>query len=385
MKNFFKARIAPLFGIIMLVAVIGFSMAGCLFGVNDDSNGNGNGDNGGGGGGGNNNSSNPIQLIYNTWTDGIILTSSGGGQQWFKFTATEASQYVHVSFGTLTSLYVQVYDSNGSTVGSEADLWTYSRYTSRTLATGQEYKIRVRPYSSNSSGTYRIGFTNSTTLPRLPFPASTQLSAATWANGNITSSSGEEWFRFTATASTQYIHVLFGTLTSLYVQIYDSNGIAIGSEANMSNLDISRTLTIDQVYYIRVRPSSGSGTYQISFNTTSMPPLISTPIQLSVSIWTDGVILTSSSKEQWFMFTATASTQYVHVSFGTLTDLYLQVYDSNGSTVGSEADLWAYSRYTSRTLTVDQVYYIRVRPYSSGRDGTYKITFNNSATRPSGG
>ena len=33
MKNFFKARIVPLFGIIALVAVIGFSMAGCK---NDD-------------------------------------------------------------------------------------------------------------------------------------------------------------------------------------------------------------------------------------------------------------------------------------------------------------------------------------------------------------
>ena len=29
MKNFFKARIVLLFGIIALVAVIGFSMAGC--------------------------------------------------------------------------------------------------------------------------------------------------------------------------------------------------------------------------------------------------------------------------------------------------------------------------------------------------------------------
>jgi len=41
MKNFFKARIAPLFGVIALVAVIGFSMAACS-----------GGDDGGGGGGG---------------------------------------------------------------------------------------------------------------------------------------------------------------------------------------------------------------------------------------------------------------------------------------------------------------------------------------------
>jgi hypothetical protein len=115
-----------------------------------------------------------------------------------------------------------------------------------------------------------------------------------------------------------------------------------------------------------------------------MPPLIGTPIQLSVNIWTDGVFLTSSSKEQWFNLTATASIQYIHVSFGTLTDLYVQVYDSSGSTVGSEANLWSLSRNISRTLIVDQVYYIRVRPYSISSDGTYKIAFNNSTTPPSG-
>jgi hypothetical protein len=102
MKNFLK-----LLGVIALAVVIGFSMVACDFGNNDDSDGNENGNENGGNGGGNNN---PIQLVYNTWADGVILTSSGRGQQWFKFTATENSQYIHVSFGTLTDLYVQLCD-----------------------------------------------------------------------------------------------------------------------------------------------------------------------------------------------------------------------------------------------------------------------------------
>jgi len=341
----------------------------------------------GGGGGGGTNSNNPIQLVYNTWADGVIVTSSGGGEQWFKFTATEASQVIHVSLGTLTSIYVQVYDSSGSTVGSEVGLygsWGGDRI-SRTLAAGQEYKIKVRPVSSSSNGgTYKIGFTNSSTLPRLPFPVSTQLSAAAWTNGNITSS-GEEWFKFTATASTQYIHVVWGTLTSLYIQVYDSNGIAVGSDESMSNLNISRTLTTGQVYYIRT--SGGSGTYQIAFNDTSMPPVISTPTPLNAGSWTAGVILTSSSKVQWFSFIATSQQQYIHVSLGTLTSIYIQVYDSSGSTVGSEVGLygsWGGDRI-SRTLVIGQEYKIRVRPVSSSSDGTYKITFNDSTTPPAGG
>jgi len=356
-------------------------------GNNNSGNSNNGNNNSGSNNSGNSNSGNPIQLVYNTWADGVILTSSTGGQ-WFKFTATASAQYIHVSGGTLTGLYVQVYDNSGSTVGNEEylSLSVYDKSVSLTLATGQEYKIRIRPYSSGSSGTYSIGFTSSTTQPRLPFPASIQLTASTWTNGNITSSSGEQWFRFTATASTQYIHVLFGSLTGLNILVYDSGGISVGSEEGLSNLRISRTLTTGQEYYIRVRPS-GSGTYQISFNTTSMPPLNSSPIQLNVNIWADGVILTSSAGEQWFRFTATASMHYIHVSGGTLTGLYVQVYDNSGSTVGNEEylSLSVYDKSVSRTLTVDQNYYIRVRPSSSGNHGTYKIAFNNSTTQPSGG
>jgi len=52
MKNFFKVRIAPLFGIIALVAAIGFSMIGCDFFGSNNSDGSEDENNGGNGGGG---------------------------------------------------------------------------------------------------------------------------------------------------------------------------------------------------------------------------------------------------------------------------------------------------------------------------------------------
>ena len=100
------------------------------------------------------------------------------------------------------------------------------------------------------------------------------LTANTWIDGNIPSSDGEQWFRFTAIATTQWIHVIFGTLTSLNVQLYDNNLVAISS-ATLSGSwrSNSWSLTNEQVYYIRVRPgSTNSGTYQITFNTTSTAP-----------------------------------------------------------------------------------------------------------------
>ena len=326
-----------------------------------------------------------IPLTENVWTDGSIATSSD--VQWFTFTATAPTQYLHADFGTLGSVYVQVYDSGGTAVGSETNLSSYSSSsTSRTLISEQTYYIRVRPYSSSYRGTYRIAFNASTTAPPVELPTNAiPLTANQWADGSIPSSSGNQWFTFTATASTQYIYVAFGTLEQLYVQVYDNSGGAVGSETRMYGFstntdDTSRSLSSGQTYYIRVRPynSNYSGTYRIAFNaSTTAPPVAPSAIPLTTANqWTDGNITTAGG-EQWFVFTATATTRYIQFSTtGTLKDVYVMVYNSSGGPVGSEARMYSSTRNTSKTLTEGQTYYIRVRPYSSSGSGTYRIGFN---------
>jgi len=317
------------------------------------------------------------KLTENVWADGNLPTSSD--VQWFKFTATASTQYIHVNFDTLTDLYVQVYNSNGSTVGSETNLHGSTKYVSRTVTIGQEYYIKVHPYSSSYRGTYQIGFTTTTFLQ----PATT-LTENVWADGNLLSSSDEQWFKFTATASTQYIHVSFGTLTNLYVQVYNSSGATVGSETSLSSSKkyVSQTVTSGQEYFIKVHPYSSSyrGTYRIGFNATAYSPG-TTITPLTADTWADCNIPTSSD-EQWFKFTATASTQYIHVSFGTLTNLYVQVYNSSGATVGSETSLSSSKKYVSQTVTSGQEYFIKVHPYSSSYRGTYRIGFTTTTFQP---
>jgi hypothetical protein len=81
---------------------------------------------------------------------------------------------------------------------------------------------------------------------------------------------------------------------------------------------------------------------------------------------------------------AAANTQYLHVSFGTLTDLYVQFYNSSGSMVGSRKfNSRENKTYDSLPVTEGQMYYIKVTPDSgSGTYGTYWITFNTSSTPP---
>jgi len=321
----------------------------------------------------------PTTLTVNTWANGNIPTSSG--EQWFKFIATTATQYIHASFGTLTGLYVQLYDSSGNTVGSSTNLYSVSTTKNiyRTVTVGQEYYIKILPNNSSYSGTYWIAF-NTTVYP--PGVTPTTLTISTWANGNILTSDDGQWFKFTATAATQYIHVTLGTLTYLYVQVYNSSsGNTVGEDTNLhgSIKNISRTVTVGQEYYIKVY-SGAYGTYQIAFDAKPYPPGV-TPTTLTISTWANGNIPTSDDV-QWFKFTVTAATQYIHADFGTLTSLYVQVYDSSsGNTVGEDTNLHGGTKYISRNLTVGREYFIRVSP-SYGNSGTYKIAFNTNATPP---
>jgi len=101
---------------------------------------------------------------------------------------------------------------------------------------------------------------------------------------------------------------------------------------------------------------------------------------LTADKWVDGNIAKPGGT-QWFRFTANAATQYIYGAGGSLTDYYIQLFDSSYNTVGGETEFWSWTWSASRTLTSGQVYYIRVTPYSS-RNGTYKIVFSASSTAP---
>ena len=326
-----------------------------------------------------NNANSATPLTENVWTNGNITTS--GGEQWFSFTATENTQSIHFSSGTLTGVNVQLFGSHGFEVGARAGLSGSSSNLSRAVTSGQTYYIRVRSSTGTATGNYRIGFNKSSTLPPgtlFPPASSILLTENVWKDGSIPNSGEEQWFNFTTTADMQYIDFTPGTLASVSVQLYNSNGIDAGAVATLSSStsNISRIVTSGQTYYIRVRSSSGSatGNYQIRFRTLPVIPLTS-------NTWTDGNIPTAGG-EQWFRFTATASTQFIHFNTGTLYDVYVQLYDSNGIDIGVRTNLYGGNLSTSRTVTSGQTYYIRVWPYSSTLTGNYRIGFNTYSIPP---
>jgi hypothetical protein len=211
-----------------------------------------------------------------------------------------------------------------------------------------------------------------------------------WADGELLTMestqfySDAQWFKFIATAASQYIHCSFGTLSptnNLIVQVYDSNDNEVGNE--IDNFGSSKRYDVWDVspggdYYVRVR-SYGTGDYQIGFNGSTMRPGLRT--ELVLDKWTDGNIATANG-EQWFKFTATASTHYIHFAFGGVNGVNVRLYDSSGNEVDNVGYLSTVTTSISRTTTVGQEYQIQVTPAAAGGTGSYKIGFNTSSVGP---
>jgi len=287
------------------------------------------------------------ELIIDTWAEGnIIITNS---EQWFKFIATADSHYIHFNSGTLNYIYVQLYDLNDTPVSTQTLLHSSVLNTQRTLIKGIEYKIKVTPYA-NFTGTYNIGYTTSIIRPNTEI---TTLIANTWADGNFISTSGEQWFKFTATAATQYLHFNPGTLNYAYIQLYDDKIATVGSNTILysSVLYTTRSVSIGREYYIKVTPYNGSGSYMLGFNTSTSKP---TKMVTNISI-----------KSQ------PTKTNYTHNEYLDLTGLIvtLTYYDTTTEDV-------AHSSFTSKNIIANPSHNTRII-FSTHNEQNVTITYGS--------
>jgi hypothetical protein len=243
------AAISRIIGIAALAAVIGIGLAGCPTTAEEEGE----------------SEKSAVNLTLDTWADGNLAS---GGEQWFKFTATAETQYIHIAYGTLGSYsYFRLYSGPDAPVGGS---WSGTPQN-KSVTIGKVYYIKVY----GGSGTYKIGITESSFSPdTLAAMASAPvLTPNTWGAQRTLASGGEQWFKFTATAETQYIHIAYGTLSQIYsdFRLYSDPDAPVGG--SWSGTPKSKSVTIGKVYYIRAYGAYGSsGIYKIAFNTSSDTP-----------------------------------------------------------------------------------------------------------------
>jgi len=144
----------------------------------------------------------------------------------------------------------------------------------------------------------------------------------------------------------------------------------------------TRNVTVGQEYYIRIRPETSSvyvRPYQIAINTGGIM-LPSNAIKLTENYFYSP---DNHSSSRWFEFTATASTQYIHIYGVYGSNVVVTVYDSSGTLLASliyyhEPNTSLYKRI-SVTVTEGQEYYIRTQPHDSDYVAyNYKIGVNST-------
>ena len=204
---------------------------------------------------------------YNSITDANSI-------HWYKFTATNAKQYVHFDWGTLNNAFLQVYDKNGDIVETENKAETASYGFYFTLTVGEDYYIRVRRAVGN--GTYSVVFNRSFLAPFLTI---NPLTLNTWWNVQYLSSAHRGmWFRFTATAATQYLHFDMSSLRGEFTYFpCDSNGdmIPVNGPKDSGNISSwSVSLRQGQQYYIYLMSTGYNdlASLRLAFNASATPP-----------------------------------------------------------------------------------------------------------------
>lgn len=229
-----------------------------------------------------------------------------------------------------------------------------------------------------------------------------------WTNGKIEAEddggTGEQWFEFVATASTQRVYVKFSTMQSIAAYLYDDDdnqvGTAISASGDASEVDYKEwvNLTVGDTYSVKVTGGGYSyghpetGSYWIGF--TDFPAQPETVItELSDGTWAGGkigIVTNGEFNEQWFEFVATASTQYVYVKFSTMQTIAARLYDSDHYQIGTAIDVSgaasevAYKEWSG--LTIGGTYYLKVTggSYSYGHPatGNYRIGFSSTEEEP---
>ena len=319
-------------------------------------------------------------LAPNIWSNGSL---AAGEKKWFRFTPPQAETkiYVHIDFGTLSDLRVRVFSNEGALIEEAKNF--HGDFTSDvyTITANKTFYVEVSPYLESASGTYKIALSKNAAQPNLPMPATsstTTLTANTGVNNVSIPGSGEQWFRFTPWFSVTHTIDIgaasFNTVNGMHVNVYTSSGAEISRDTlYYEHSSPLVSLTLDQQYFIRIRPhlSNSVGTFNIRIIDHSDPPIQTVSTLLTNNPPTSGTI--TSGAAQWYRFTATAATQTIEFTWGTMNDVNIQLYNSSGVKIGDETNLWDTTTSASRTVSAGQVYYLRVWPYYDGTSGNYQI------------
>jgi|GEM_PF-2766208 len=304
-----------------------------------------------------------------------------GDADWFKFTAARTGTYALTSSGN-TDMYGELYDTSGTKIGYDDDSNGSRQFQiKKELQAGATYYLKARQYSTGT-GAYSLNITE----PPVDDYSNTMSGAAIITpgvnkSGTINSSGDVDWFTFTTTRAGAYTLTSSGN-TDMYGELYNADGsrLSYDDDGNGNRqFKLNTTLEANTNYYLKARHYSSSGTGDYSLQVVE-PPLIvddysdtmGGAAELTPGINKNGEINFAGDAD-WFKFTATRAGSYTITSGGN-TDMYGELYDSNGVRLASNDDGNSNRQFKIKTdLQAGAVYYLKARHYSTSGTGSYSL------------
>ena len=349
-------------------------------------------------------------LTSGVWIDGEITTSNR--EDWYIITASPGSYYVWLNSSGCNNLKdlsadITAWSANGTLIFYSSSAWDPSVSFNTNLT--EPIYIRVRSYGGYGyEGKYGIAYSTTNTRPNIdPSNGSASLLAPgsaspadSWKNGTITGGNAD-WYYVNINAGTTYYlwwndaneGNYFKTL-DVTVSVWYNNGSLILNTGSAWYYPQSFTAEYSGRMYIRVNPEGSSGTYSITYSTSSNKPHINPSTgavtALSNNVWADGNITTSGSRV-WYSINTTAGAAYylwwddaAQVDTIQTLDIDVEAWYGDGTPVYFENYTYAWSHSASFTAMSTERIYINVYASDGTSPGTYRLVYSTGKIKPGG-
>lgn len=312
-------------------------------------------------------------LVVDVPQDHTIMPA--GDDDWYVIDAIPDHIYRFAVERTgLPDAYVYLYDRDGATVLESHDSPESIVYE---LPDAGPYFYRVRAYSGNQTGAYRVSITDEGLDDHGDDAAGATPIEVGGApvDGDIETRGDDDWFAFEAEAGRIYRFTLRRvTMSDAYVYLYRPDGTTIEVSR-----DSPEAIAFDNeeggTWYLRVRHYSnvGLGRYTVEVTDEGVDDHAD-GIEGATPITTDDTPIAgrieTRGDDDHFAFEAEAGHVYrVRLTRGTLSDGYLHLYAPDGAQrVASDTETIYYE------ADVAGIWTVRARHYSSASTGDYQLS-----------
>ena len=333
---------------------------------------------------------------------------------YYKFTLSSSSTVTLSVNAALRELYVTLYDEDGNQIADDGPDWNsggqivFNR--TYTFTKGTYYiKISKGYYTYDDNyGNYSLKLTTTSSNETFSetkggldnsIATANSISPKTTYKGQIAFNDTVDFYKFVLSTSSAVTLDVNGALRELYVTIYDEEGNQIADNSpdwnSSGQIVFNRIYTFTKgTYYIKISKGYYSyddnyGNYSFKYTTSSanetfaetkggIDNSIATANKISLGKTYKGQIA-FNDLDDYYKFSVSDNKININVN-GKVSELYIRIYDANGSEVFYESasanDSGSISYFNQITLT-EGTYYLRISKgyYSSDNNyGNYSFT-----------